>query len=100
MNRALFAPALIAAFWPLAAHAGMEGAAPQGAPLGAVAPASGRVGVTPAIQLPVNPTAPVSCSSATLGTLALDSKAHLCLCDGNAWKLPDLDKPCDWKTAP
>ena len=96
MNRALFAPALIAVICPVAAYAGMQGATP----LGAVQSAPGRVGVTPAIQLPVNAAPPVACSPATEGTLALDSKAHLCLCDGNAWQLPNLDKPCEWKAAP
>jgi hypothetical protein len=89
------ATVLIALLWPLAAYAGMQGATP----LGAIAPDAGRVDVTPAIQLPVNEVAPIACSSATLGTLALDSKAHLCLCDGNAWKLANLDQPCDWRAA-
>jgi hypothetical protein len=89
------ATALIAVLWPLAAYADMQGATPDGA----VMPASGRVGVSPALQLPVNAVPPIACSSATLGTLALDPKAHLCLCDGNAWKLANLDEPCDWKAA-
>jgi hypothetical protein len=95
MKTLLIATALMAVMWPLATYAGMQGATP----LGAIAPDAGRVDVTPAIQLPVNAVAPMACSSATLGTLALDSKTHLCLCDGNAWKLANLDRPCDWKAA-
>lgn len=87
------ATALIAVLWSLAAYADMQGATPDGA----VTPASGRV--SPALQLPVNGVPPKACSSATLGTLALDPKAHLCLCDGNAWKLANLDEPSDWRAA-
>jgi hypothetical protein len=98
-GRAFLATALIAAIWPLwlfaAAHAA-EAATPQGA----IAPAPGRVEISPAIQLPINAVPPIACAPATLGTLALDSRAHLCLCDGDAWKLANLDKPCNWKAAP
>jgi len=67
---------------------------------GAVIPASGRVVISPAIQLPVNALPPVACSPANRGTFALTPNAHLCLCDGSNWKLANLDKPCDWKAAP
>ena len=67
---------------------------------GAVIPASGRVVISPAIQLPVNALPPVACSPANRGTFALTPNAHLCLCDGSNWKLANLDKPCDWKTTP
>lgn len=95
--RACVATALIIVFTgALAAYANIAEPASEGA----VTPAPGRVVLSPAIQLPINATPPIACAPATAGTLALDSKAHLCVCDGNAWKLANLDTPCDWKAAP
>src|SRR6202161_1261814 len=56
-------------------------------PQGAVMPASGRVVISPAIQLPVNAIPPIPCSPAARGTLVLIPNSHLCLCDAANWKL-------------
>jgi hypothetical protein len=98
-GRAVLTTALLAALWPCAAYTDMQGATSWVTPVGATAPAPGPVDATSAIQLSFTTAPPIACSPATVGTLASDSKAHLCLCDGTYWKLPDLDEPCDWKTA-
>jgi len=52
----------------------------------------------PAFQLSINDEPPFACSPDTRGGIALDSKAHLCLCDGS-WKLANTDEACAWKSA-
>lgn len=60
----------------------------------------GLVDIRSAIRLPLNASPPIDCSVKTRGTLALEGDAHLCLCDGAAWKLVNTDKSCAWKAAP
>ncbi len=62
-------------------------------------PGLGRVDISPAIKLPVNVTPPLDCSSETRGTVALDSKVELCVCDGVAWKLVKNGSACAWAPA-
>jgi hypothetical protein len=100
---ALTATVLIAATWLLDCLADSAAGNLQDPPpithesQGAVIPASGRVVISPAIQLPINALPPITCSPANRGTFVLDPNAHFCLCDGSHWKLANLDKPCDWK---
>jgi hypothetical protein len=57
----------------------------------------GRIHITPAFQLSINDEPPFACSAATRGGIALDSKAHLCVCD-ERWKLANTDEACAWKS--
>lgn len=57
----------------------------------------GRIHISPAFQLSLNDAPPFACSPSTRGAIALDSKAHLCLCDGR-WKLANTDEACAWKS--
>jgi len=59
----------------------------------------GRVDIGPALQLPLNTTPPVICSTDTQGTLALNDRAQMCLCAGERWKLVNSDEPCPWHPA-
>jgi hypothetical protein len=58
-----------------------------------------RIEIGPALQLPLNTTAPLVCSADTQGTLALNAHAQLCLCAGEHWRLVNSDEPCTWQPA-
>jgi hypothetical protein len=60
------------------------------------APDDGRIRVSPALQLSISSVPPLACTSAARGAIALDSRAHLCLCDGQCWKLANTDEACAW----
>jgi hypothetical protein len=52
--------------------------------------------ITPAIQLPRNKTMPFPCSAKTDGTIALNSRAYLCICNGKEWTAADTTAACEW----
>jgi hypothetical protein len=57
------------------------------------------VQMNPALQLPITATQPYECSTAKTGTILLDSKANICLCDGKAWALGNTKGACSWNTS-
>jgi hypothetical protein len=93
MKRTLPLTALFVCLWSISTHAATDAPEPGGFTTGA-----GRGIVSPALQLPVNVKPPVLCSTETHGTIALDGKTHLCICDGHDWKLANAntDEACAW----
>jgi hypothetical protein len=67
---------------------------------GSFTTATGRGIVSPALQLPLQKVPPVQCSEETAGTIALNSRADLCLCDGKNWRASTSDTACVWDRAP
>jgi hypothetical protein len=91
MKRTLAFTCLFVCLWSLPIQAETE--TPQ---TGAFTPGAGRGIVSPAIQLPLSAKPPVMCSTETRGTMALDSNTHLCVCDGQNWKIANTDEACGW----
>jgi hypothetical protein len=94
MKRTLAVAALFVCLWPLSVRADTQSPEP-----GTFMPGSGRAILSPALQLPVALKPPVACSPETRGTIALNSRVHLCLCDGQSWKLVNTDSVCSWSSA-
>lgn len=55
--------------------------------------------VAPEIELSVQTVAPYACEKGTRGMITLDSKAHLCICDGDNWTVANSTEPCAWTPA-
>jgi hypothetical protein len=45
---------------------------------------------------------PSACTPGNDGTLFMNARAEICICDGAAkvWRVANSDKSCTWKTAP
>ena len=54
---------------------------------------------TSEIFITVHTAPPHSCDASHLGALTLDSKAHLCICDGHNWTIANSNEPCVWTPA-
>lgn len=69
------------------------------APAFTTGPDDERIHITPALQLSINTSQPFICTVKTRGAIALDSRVHLCACDGEAWKILNTDEVCAWTPA-
>jgi hypothetical protein len=47
-------------------------------------------------RLSTNASEPAACRTGNRGAIALNSASHLCICDGESWKLDSSGKECPW----